>query len=63
MTAHTHAKRGKRVIVTLADGTLILDKFVERIGKGIKLEKYGVILGRDIRAMTIYRGQQIEGTA
>lgn len=59
MTTHTSARRGKRVIVTLNDGTRFIDKFVERVGKGIVLEQHGLIFGRDLRAMTIYRGQVI----
>jgi len=58
-TPHTSARKGKRVIVTLKNGKKILDKFVERTGKGIVLEKNGFIRGRDLRAMTIYRGQDM----
>lgn len=59
-TTHTSARKGKRVIVTLKDGTRFVDKFVERTGKGVVLEKHGLVLGRELRAMTIYRGQQSE---
>lgn len=58
MTTHTSVKKGKRVIATLQDGTRFVDKFVERVGKGVVFEKRGLILGRDLRAMTIYRGQE-----
>lgn len=54
---HTSCKKGKRVIVTLKDGTRILDKFVEKKSKGIVLEEAGFINGQDIRAFSIYRGQ------
>jgi hypothetical protein len=57
MTTHTSARKGKRVIITMKDGTRFMDKFLERVGKGILLEKHGLILGRNLRAMTIYRGQ------
>lgn len=58
-TPHTNCRRGKRVILTLKNGTRYVDKFIERTGKGVKLERLGVVRGRDIRAMTIYRGQKI----
>lgn len=56
-TPHTSCRKGKRVVVTLQDGTRIIDKFVERKGKGIVLEEKGFVRGREIRAFTIYRGQ------
>jgi hypothetical protein len=56
-TTHTSVNRGKRVIVTLKNGERFIDRFRERVGKGIVLEKHGLIRGRDLRAMTIYRGQ------
>lgn len=57
MTTHTSARKGKRVILTLTNGNRFIDKFVERVGKGVVLEVHGFIRGREIRAMTIYRGQ------
>lgn len=54
---HTSCKKGKRVIVTLTNGTRILDKFVEKKSKGIILEENGFVNGQKIRAFSIYRGQ------
>lgn len=57
MTTHTSTNKGKRVVVTLKSGTRFIDKFIERVGKGIVLQEHGFIAGRDLRAMTIYRNQ------
>jgi hypothetical protein len=56
-TPHTSCRKGKRVIVTLRDGSRHIDKFVERIGKGVVLENLGLIKVKQLRAFTIYRGQ------
>ena len=55
---HTHFRRGKRVIVTLTDGHRFVDKFIDRMNKYITLQEHGRIQTKDIRAITIYRGQQ-----
>lgn len=55
VTTHTSVRRGTRVLVILKNGDHFVDKFVERIGKGIVLDAHGFIRGRELRAMTIYR--------
>ncbi len=60
MTAYTSTNKGKRVIVTMKDGSRHLDKFVERVGKGVVFESLGFVRGRNMQAMTIYRGQQLK---
>lgn len=55
MTPHTAAHRGKRIRVTLKDGTTFIDKFVERVGKTIIFEKHKVEKS-NITAFSIYKG-------
>ena len=57
MTAHTSTNKGKRVVVVMKVGSRHLDKFVERTGKGVIFESLGFERGRDLRAMTIYKGK------
>ena len=60
MAIHSSVKKGKRVIVTFkSDGRRVLDKFVERKGRYVCLEETGKVLIRELRAMTIWRGQVI----
>ena len=54
---HTGMTKGKRVFITLKNGSRFIDKYVEKYSKGIKLQNYGRVRTRDLRAMTIYRGQ------
>ena len=57
--AHTDFRKGQRIVITLRDGTRIVDKFVEH--------KSGVLITRDlgrtdlkkVRATTIFRNQII----
>lgn len=60
---HTSAKKGKRVVVTLNDGRQILDKFVERKSRHIRLQEHGAVATERIRALTIYRGQPLKSGA
>lgn len=54
-TPHTSCRRGKRVRVVTQSGQVIIDKFVERTGKGIILRKTGFLRGRDIKAFSLFR--------
>ena len=58
MSAHTQFRKGQRVILTLRDGTRIIDHYDEREGRFVRLRKRGRIRCCQIRAMTIYRGQE-----
>lgn len=59
MAAHTSTKKGKRVVITLKDGARFIDKFVEKVSRGVVLQDRGFIPARDLRAMTIFRNQSI----
>jgi hypothetical protein len=54
-TPHSHYRKGKRLFIILRDGTKLVDKFVERIAKGIMLEQNGVIPMSKIRSITFNR--------
>ena len=58
MSAHTAFRKGQRVILTLKDGTRILDHYDEPEGRFVRLRRHGRIKRCRIRAMTVYRGQQ-----
>jgi len=57
-TPHTHCQSGKKVLVTLRDGTQYLGKFVERKRRAVVLEGK-TISTEDLRAFSIYRGQPL----
>ena len=50
---HTHFNKGKRVFVRLRDGTVFMDRFVERESRFVRLEARGRIRTRDIDVMGI----------
>lgn len=56
---HLCCKKGKRVVVSLRDGSRFIDKFVERKGRYIFLEESGKIPTSKVRAFSIWRGQDI----
>lgn len=59
-TPHTSAHPGKMVRVVLKDGTVIVDKFVERTGKFVVLRGCK-LRGAQIKSLTIYRQSQSKG--
>lgn len=54
---HTGCHTGKRVLVTLRDGTKIIDKFVDRTKSFIILEREGRIHKKRLRNFSIYKEQ------
>jgi hypothetical protein len=58
MSAHTWFRKGQRVILTLRDGTRIIDHYDERESSFVRLRRHGRIKRCTIRAMTVYRGQK-----
>lgn len=55
-TPHTSCMRGTRVRVVLRDGSVIIDRFVERTGKFIVLAGHR-LRGGEVKAFSIYRGK------
>lgn len=55
---HRGFKLGKKVYVTLKDGTVIVDKFVDSTSKYLKLEN-NKIFWKDIRCTTINKNRTI----
>lgn len=55
---HTQTNRGKRVVVTLHDGTVLVDRFIERAksNRWIKLEKAGRVMKRDVASFANLKG-------
>lgn len=53
-TPHLNCTRGKRVIIKLRCGKVIIDKFIERRGRYIVLE-HSTIAKRDIASFGIYK--------
>jgi hypothetical protein len=56
-TPHTTVRRGKKVRVKLRDGTLIIDKFVERTGKFVILENH-TLKPVEIMSLNIYKAKK-----
>jgi hypothetical protein len=54
-TPHTSCRKGLRVRVVLRDGTVIVDRFVERTGQYVVLENHR-LRGRAIKTFGIYKG-------
>jgi len=54
-TPHTATQRGKRVKVKLRDGTIILDRFIDRTKNAIILKDYGKLLKKNIKSFSIYK--------
>jgi hypothetical protein len=52
---HGTFARGKRVILRMRDGRILIDKFVETRSRYLVFEKLGKILREDIDSATIYR--------
>ena len=54
--AHTNFARGKRVLVTLRDGTSRIDWFVEARSKFIVLKNAGRVNREDLKSIQIPKG-------
>jgi hypothetical protein len=50
--------RGKRVILRMRDGRIVIDKFVETRSRYLVFEQLGKVLRQDIDSATIYRGDR-----
>ena len=50
--------RGKRVILRMRDGRIVIDKFVETRSRYLVFEELGKVLREDIASATIYRGDR-----
>jgi len=57
MTIHTEFRKGQRLIVTMRDGKKFVDKYDETKSGVVILRETGKHKIKDIRAITIYRGQ------
>lgn len=56
MSTHSSTYKGKRVRITLRDGTVFVDKFVDSKGRYIHFEQRGKVEKRTIRNFTINKG-------
>lgn len=56
MSTHSSTKKGKRVRITLKDGTVFIDKFLDTGSGWIKFENHGRIDKKLIKNFTIYKG-------
>lgn len=54
-TPHTGTHPGKRVYVKLIDGTVIIDRFVERNDKYVFLKEYGRLLKSEIKSFSDFK--------
>lgn len=54
---HTHYPRGKKVKVTLRDGTVIIDKFVERRERFVVTENHK-LMTKDLKAMSYFKNRE-----
>lgn len=50
--------RGKRVILRMRDGRIVIDRFVETRSRYLIFEELGKVLREDIASATIYRGDR-----
>ncbi|MBZ5608791.1 MAG: hypothetical protein LAP38_11060 [Acidobacteriia bacterium] len=55
---HGTFSRGKRVILRMRDGRIVIDKFVETRSRYLVFEELGKVLREDIDSATIYRGDR-----
>lgn len=51
---HTACYPGKKVKVVLRDGTVLIDKFVDRKSKWIVLKNYGKVYKEEIKVFSIF---------
>lgn len=56
MNGHTTARRGKRIVLILHDGTRLVDKLVERRARHYVFERAGKVDASAIRSFSIARG-------
>ncbi len=56
---HTNFRKGQRLIITMLDGFRFIDKFVEGKSGVMILKNKGRTNLRNVRAITIFRGQVI----
>ena len=54
---HTDFRKGQRLVVTMNNGYIFVDKYVENKSGVIILKESGRLKLSSIRAITIYRGQ------
>ena len=52
---HTTFTRGKRVFVKLCDGSLFIDKFIEKLSKGVVFFDKGLVKTSNIKSISIYK--------
>ena len=57
---HTHAPKGKRVIVHMRDGTKRIGKFKKTEGNCIYLEDQEPIRTKKVRCLSIWKNQTID---
>jgi hypothetical protein len=50
--------RGKRVVLRMRDGRIVIDRFVETRSRYLVFEELGKVLREDIASATIYRGDR-----
>ena len=55
---HGTFARGKRVILRMRDGRIVIDKFLETRSRYLVFEELGKVLREDIDSATIYRGDR-----
>ena len=53
-TPHTTFYRGKRLLIVFRDGRREVDRFVDRIGRGMVLERLGVVPVSDLRSVSMF---------
>lgn len=58
MGLHTNTQRGKRVIVVLLNGDVILDRFIRRAdnNRWIELERTGRVPRSQIKSLSVQKG-------
>ncbi len=58
MGLHTRYARGKQVIVTLLDGTVIEDRMgeVKSHNRWVELQQHGRVMRADIKSMSLKKG-------
>ena len=55
---HGTFPRGKRVVLRMRDGRIVIDKFVETRSRYLVFEELGKVLRENIDSATIYRGDR-----
>ena len=55
---HTDFRKGQKIVLTMRDGSRIIDRFVENKSGVIITRDFGKTKLKDIRATTIFRNQR-----